>query len=431
MQRNLTIDYFGDIEFMAFIIGVMFVVGILSGIYPALYLSSFDPVKVIKGFTSFSKSSGSKGLTRKILVGFQFTISLSLITLTYYVYNHVDYMKSKDLGFEEKNLLRIAVPSNENPKMFEDLRTRLLTNSKVVDACINRHPPFFGSSGWDINWEGGKPEEKMNCRTNRVGHNFISAYNMKIVEGRNFSKDHSADEKSVLVNETFVRKVGWTNPVGKSIIDKEYTVIGVVNDFHNNSVHNLIQPYFMRLHSGKLSDPHNIVIRINEYNKAKTVDEINEILKEYFPSSLFQIVHYSNELDYGTYAIWEGVQATFGYFTFITIFIAMIGIIGLLSFSVERKIKEIGIRKVLGASIQGLYILINKEFFVIYIVALVLAIPLGIAVIEITPGAYKYEMQIFDYAIPIISIGILSLVATAFISVRAALANPVDSLRSE
>lgn len=431
MQRNLSIEYLSNFEFVGLIVFIMIMVGIILGLYPALYLSSFNPLKILKGTTSSSSNKHSRGKIRKILVGFQFAISLSLITVTYFIFQQVHFMKSKDLGFNPENLIFCYMPINDNPKSFSDLRTRLLSNSNVIEASICEYAPFFGNNNWEVNWEDGDPNEKIITRVNRTGFSFASTYQLSLKKGRFLSWEFSDEKTKCVVNETFIEKVGWKEPIGKTIFDGKYEVIGVVEDFHITTVHDQIRPYLILLHDENLNNENTFTIRISNNHRDETFSYINSTLKDLFPDQIFDLVFYQNHLDHDIYAVWDGVRDTFGYFTFIAILIAIIGVIGLISFSIEKKTKEIGIRKVLGASNLSIYKTINKEFAIIQIIAVVVAVPLAHLLIQTIPGFYKYDMHYLEYLIPIITIGGLSLLATITITIRAAIANPVESLRSE
>lgn len=432
MDRQLEIQLIENFQFVLSMYGIFFVVGLISGIYPALYLSSFNPIAIIKGQTGLGVfGRKGKGTLRRILVGFQFTISITLIISTFIIYKHVEFIKNKDLGFNKNNLLHCVIPKSESKRTFEEMRLELLKNPNVINAAVSQNAPFYSSNGTELNWEGAEEGQIILSRLNYVGYNFLDTYEMKLVNGRNFSREHISDTSACLVNETFVAQIGWSDPIGKRILDNKFRIIGVVKDFHPYSVHEKIPPYFMIFNEGKLERNNRYTIRINERNVTETMAYVNNVFEQFFPDELFNIHFFNDNLDANTYKVWQGVQDTFGYFTFIAIMIALMGIFGLIAYSVQKRTKEIGIRKVLGASINGLYLLINKEFIIILVIANAISWPFSYYFSQMTPGAYKYQPGPFDIIIPAVMAIIIAFIATAYISVKAALTNPAETLKDE
>ena len=231
--RQLKISYFEDFGFLSIIVGTFLFTGVLSGIYPALYLSSLSPIGVIKGnLTKRNSSSKSRSLLRKTLVTFQFIVSITLIIATVFVMKQVNFMKNKDLGFEKKNLLLCRVFGDNPNGKFETLRNELLRNPEIMDATLSINAPFNGTWGKEINWQGASADEKTGMNYNAVGYDFVDTYKMKIVLGRDFSRERPGDTSTCIINEAAWKEIGWTDPLGKKIDDNRYTIIGVVKDFH-------------------------------------------------------------------------------------------------------------------------------------------------------------------------------------------------------
>lgn len=433
VQRQIEISVSRDIGFILAMISAFLITGILSGVYPALYLSSFGPAQVLKGNLSLSrqtKRGSSKSFLRKTLVTFQFCISIALLISTVYVARQVHFMKSKDLGFEKQNLLICEVFGQNNNGRFETLRNELINNSNVVDAAVSINAPFHGSWGKEINWEGAASNDKMSINYNSVGYDFVDTYKMKIILGRDFSRQFPSDVKACIINETARKMLKWENPIGKKIDDNRYTIIGVVKDFNPYSVHEKIPPCYMTLNPGDLGEGGIFAVRIKPIDKEKTVAFIRRQFSLFFPNAIIDVAGFDNYKDLGT-DTWEVLERIFIGFGVIAVLIAANGLFGMISFASQRRMKEVGIRKVFGANSAQLYLMISKEFIFILLFSALIALPWGYLVSHVTPGAYKYQMQPMDY---IMCIGLMiftALAASIYHTTKAVLSNPVETLRYE
>jgi putative ABC transport system permease protein len=434
MPVTLELNFIDNWQFiLKLIIGFMFI-GMLAGIYPAFYLSSLKPISVIKGSAVNTKSGKiSKGRLRKILVSVQFVISITLILSTIFMFKQVDFMKNMDLGYNKSNLLHSYIEANESNSKFRGLRNVLLANKEIKNASVSVNAPARGTWGREINWEGGTEDQKLYVLYNIVDYNFINTFEMKIVKGRNFSEKFTTDSTACLINETLTAQIGWNNPIGKKIKlwDNKYTVIGVVKDFHPVSVHNKIQPYLMTLHNGQLSRENIYCVRVSANDASQSMQFVRNTLKTFFPNVIFEVQFYDKDFDEGTMAIWEGVQGTFGFFSALTIIIALIGLLGLVSFSTRRRTKEIGIRKVLGATESGLYFLVAKEFLIMLTISILLAAPAACVTLVTSPGAYKYKVQAMDFIVPIFIIISVTIMVTLRQVLSVTKTNPSQSLHYE
>jgi putative ABC transport system permease protein len=311
------------------------------------------------------------------------------------------------------------------------LRTELLRDSGVINAACSQNSPFNGSSGWEINWEGSQVGDKINSRYNYVTYDFIETYKMKIVKGRNFSREFSTDKNACIINETLAKTIGWKNPIGKRIIDNKMTVIGMVKDFHPWGVHDRIPPYFMMLHERRPNYCELFSVRISPQAAGSTLEFVNKTLHDFYPESIFEVRYFDHNLDKEGMEIWIGVGNTFKFFTFLAILIAIIGLFGLVSFATVRRSKEISIRKVLGATISTIYTMVVREFLFLLIIATLIGLPIAYLVVQSSPGAYKYQPGVLDYALPALMIFLVAVLTTGYKAIKAATANPVDSLRDE
>ena len=430
--RQLRIDFVRDSKFISIMAGTFLLTGFLSGIYPSLYLSSVSPIGVIKGNLSKRNETGkSKSILRKTLVAFQFVISITLIIGTIYVMKQVDFMKNKELGFDKKNLLLCRV-FGDNPKgKFETVREELRRDPEIVDATVSINAPFNGDWGKEINWEGANSDEKLGINYNAVGYDFVNTYKMKMVLGRDFSRLHPSDTSACIINETAWKQIGWKNPIGKRIDGDRYTIVGVVKDFHPFSVHEKIPAYYMVLNSGDLEEGGIYSIRIKPGTEESSIRFVNQEFRKFFPGEIVETTPFDYDLDLGTKGIWETLSKLFFAFSIVAIAIAANGLFGLVSFASQRRIKEIGIRKVFGASSPGLYLMMSAEFILLLAIAVIAAVPLGYLISVTTPGAYKYHLQFWDYVLAVGLMLLTSLAASLYHTTRAVSSNPVESLRCE
>jgi putative ABC transport system permease protein len=432
MQTQLEISIVNNPLFILSIVVIFLFVGIMAGLYPAFYLSSLRPISVLKGNLFGSKSGKvNKGALRKILVTVQFVISISLILSTIFIFKQVDFMKNKDLGYNKTNLLRCYIENNNSKSNFTELRNTLLTNPRILNASISGNTPSHGMWDIDINWEGGTENQKLYAYYNIADYNFVNTFEMKIARGRNFSKEFSTDSSACLINETLANEIGWDNPIGKKLWDNRYTVIGVIKDFHPISVHNKIPPYLITLHNGNLNRQNDFCIRISPNDISQSMQFVRNTLKSYFPDKLFEVQLYDTDFDKGAMAVWNGVQNTFGFFSALAIIIALIGLLGLVSFSTRRRTKEIGIRKVLGASESGLYFLVFKEFLILLVISIIIAAPGAYFFLLTAPGAYKYQTTPMDFIIPISAIIAVTILITLRQVLSVTKTNPSQSLHYE
>lgn len=399
---------------------------LLSSVYPALLLSSFKPVLALKG--KFSTNTGNAGL-RKVLVVVQFVFSIGLITMTIIVARQLKYMKEKDLGYDKEQVFSFNLRS-ELYDHFDAVKNELLKQPGVQGiATSNSTVVDISSSTGDTHWEGKEANRTFLIRTNAVDENFIPLLKMKMAAGRNFSGS-KADSAHFILNETAVKQAGIEDPVGKSFTlwDIKGTLIGVVKDFNYTSLRQSIEPaiFYYRPVNGK------IYIKTNGKEASKAIVAAEKIWKRYSPDFPFTYSFLDEEYD-RMYKADERTGNLFTVFAAVAVLISCLGLLGLATYAAQVKTKEIGIRKVLGASVANITGLLAKQLIFLVVLAFIIATPVSWMAMNKWLQNYAYRINISWWVFPIT--GLLA-VAIAFITIsfqviKAALANPVKNLRTE
>jgi len=430
LNKNIDYSLWDNPKLLSFIFLVSVLVGVLSGLYPSLIISSYNPVKVLKG--KIFSSHGNSVSIKKILVAAQFSISLFMLIVSFILFNHVNFILNKDLGFDSKNILYTEI--NPRDKMsFETVKTSMLQHPEIDDISFSSTIPFIGNIGGYVTWEGASQDEKEMISRNYVNYDFIPTYNLKMAYGRNFSKEYPADNKACIINETALKVFGWSDPIGKHIIlsGTSYPVIGVVKDFHPYSVHNPIPAYIMFLNDNVISGSTLLSVRYNgDEQKARAL--VTSELENIFPNDPFEFKDFSVAF-YLDQAIpfWQSMKRMFLFFAVVTLLISSIGLFGLILFSVKRRMKEIGVRKVLGSSIAAVYWQLSTEVLGMLGFAILIGCPAAIYIYKTMPGAYKEPLTITEFLVAVVLVAIIAFITISYHVLKVAVSNPVEALRYE
>ncbi|HEY4196666.1 MAG TPA: ABC transporter permease [Mucilaginibacter sp.] len=414
------------------VLALPFVIGVISGLYPALFMSSFIPAKVLKGIFKANTSNIS---FRKVLVVFQFSISIVLIVATIVVYKQLQYIQDKDLGFSKDHVLTMGYDNSLN-KQFEAFRDDLLKSPGVTQVGRSSRTP----SGRLIDYrnaavlEGGSLQPlKVDLKELTVDDGFIPTFGIRMAAGRNFSRDIKTDSNKWIINETAVKTLGWKTPqkaLGRQLKygDVLGNVVGVAKDFHFESLHQEIVPMIFLLGSHY----NGMSIKIDGHNVQSSIAAIRQAWQHYLPNTPFDF----SFLDVKFNQLYRSEQQQgelFTIFSCIAIFIACLGLFGLSAFTITRRLKEIGVRKVLGASINQIVLDLSKDFLKLVIFAALVAIPAAWYLMNkwLSDFASRISISWWILAAAAIIAFVIAFATISFQSVKAAMANPVKSLRSD
>ncbi|NHF59923.1 FtsX-like permease family protein [Flavobacteriaceae bacterium TP-CH-4] len=405
---------------------------IISGSYPAFYLSSFEPAKVLKG--TFNRGQGASRL-RKGLVVFQFSISIVLIIGTITIFSQIEYVKERPVGYDREQLLYVPITTSGLITHFDTLRDELLESSDIAEVAASDvlvTGTFTTNGGFD--WKGKDPNMSEQFNTLRATHGYGEMIDWEIKEGRNFSKEFKSDSLAFIVNETAVKYMGLENPVGEYVQWGDignFKIIGVIKDMVTQSPYDEVRPMLFTLHYGDFLNFINIKIG-NDSNTKDALAHIESVLQKYDPESLFTYTFFDEE--YARNFINEERMAKLAsFFSLLAILISCLGIFGLSAFVAEQRSKEIGIRKVLGASVLGLWKMLSKDFILLVALSSCIAVPLGYHYMNEWVQEYSYRIAIswWIFAIAILGALVITLLTVSFQAFKAAVINPIKSLRTE
>lgn len=430
--KVFSIEYFYNYQFLISVVSLILLIGLTSGIYPAFYLSAFNPIKVLKG----SKGTGNaKSPLRNGLIVFQFFISTALIGGTIIIQQQLKYLQNKKLGYDQEQVLFLPDGRLMGDKQ-DAYKQLILQDNRVVSASISRVVPgdddfIDGTQVFPVSESGPGTEIHMNIY--HVDYDYLQTLGMEMKEGRYFSLDHRSDSSAAVINEAAVKELGWNHidPIGKSIVrsgQQEIKIVGVVKDFNYTSAKHEVAPLMMLL-GGNYG---GLIVKIKTDDVRAVLSGLKAKWNSLNPTGPMSYTFLDDKFA-ALYTSEIRMQKIFSIFSILAIVIASLGLFGLSSFMIEQRTKEIGVRKVLGATTSGVAIMLSKEFIRLILIAIVLATPLVYFFMNkwLQTFAYRTELQVWVFIWAGMVSVLIGVITVSFQAIKAALMNPVKSLKSE
>lgn len=427
VEKNISINYSNPLMW-ASALGLILVIGIFSGSYPAFYLSSFQPVKVLKGKLNIGKGASAP---RQVLVTLQFGFSIFLIIGTIVIYQQVMHVKNREVGYDRENLMQIWT-NNELESNFKTVREELVRTGVVKSVCKSNSPITRIFSSNDVEWPGMPTGQRISFSTIATEYDYTETMGIKILEGRDFSRDFKSDSMAVLVNKAAIDLMGIKNPIGQKIkvLGDQREIIGVMDNVVMASPYLPIEPLTLTFSKYWSS---TVTIRLNKTQDLKaTLDKVSQVFKKLNPNYPFEFRFADSEFATKFSAI-NLISRLAGIFASLAIVITCLGLLGLAAFTAAQRTKEMGIRKILGASVASLVVLLSKDFSKLVIIAFFIASPIAWWFLNNFLERYPYRIHIMWWMLPIAGLAalVLALVIVSTQAIKAAVSNPVNSLRSE
>jgi len=426
-SADISITSLSPVVWIQFL-GLALLTGVIAGSYPAFYLSGFSVTGV---FDQRTTATGKGSGMRRVLVVLQFAFSIILIVGTITIYRQLDFIMSKDLGLDRDNVAMVRLEGAVRDQ-FDTFKTRALQINGIESMTTsNNNPLQIGNDTIGVLWEGKDPDDNQLFSNAAVGWDFVETMGMTIVDGRAFSRDFGADTTNYLINQRAAEAMSMDNPVGQQIRfwGVEGTIVGVMKDFHLNSMYRAIEPTILRL---RPEDTGIIMMRIAGSRTSEALEEFGELYAEFNPEYPLNVRFMDEEFE-ESYQTEIMIGSLANVFAAIAIFIACLGLFGLASFTAEQRTREIGIRKVLGASVPSVVTLLSREFLVLVLIAFVIGAPIAWSVMNGWLDMFAYRTEIGFGVIVVTAIVTLAIagLTVSYQAIRSAMANPVNAIRSE
>jgi putative ABC transport system permease protein len=427
-EKHLTFQL-ADPFFWLVLLALTLVTGVVSGSYPALFLSSLKPVVVLKGVLKFKPSAT---FFRKGLVVFQFSLSIILIVGMIIIYRQIQYIQTKNLGFDKENLVYMPL-EGDLKKNYQTFRSELLTESGIKEVSASWSDPLeVGSSTIGVNWRGKDTTQRILFNQTAVHYGYLKAMDIRLKEGREFSPDYGTDTTNYIINEESARKIGYKNPVGQELTfwGRKGIIVGVVKNYHINSLHVAIEPLILHMQRNEFDGV--VLVRAEKGRTKEALANLEKTFRKFNPRYPFEYKFTDQEFG-NSYKSENIISKLANYFAFLAIFISCLGLFGLAAFTAEQRTKEIGIRKVLGASIVNIVLMLSKDFLLLVLLSSLVALPVAWWAMSSWLEKYKNRIDIewWMFAIAVLASLAIALFTISFQSIKAALMNPVKSLKSE
>ncbi len=427
VEKNISVTY-SNPWIWSSALALVLVIGIFSGSYPAFYLSAFQPVKVLKGKVNAGKGASTP---RQVLVTLQFGFSIFLIIGTLVIYQQIMHVKNRDIGYNRENLMQIWT-NNELETNFQTIRETLMSTGVVKSVCKSNSPITSIFSNNEVQWAGMPEGQRVGFTTIATEYDYSETMGIKMLEGRDFSRDFKSDSTAVVVNQAAIDLMGMKDPLGQKIKanGQDYEIIGVMPNVIMDSPYKPVEALTMFFDPSWSS---TITIRLNKTDDLKSsIDQIEQVFKKLNPNYPFE--YRFADTDFARkFSTINLISRLAGVFASLAIVITCLGLFGLAAFTAEQRTKELGIRKVLGASVASLVMLISKDFSRLVILAFIISAPIGWWFLSGFLERYPYRVEISWWVLLIAGAGslVLALIIVSTQAMRAALGNPVKSLKSE
>ena len=427
--KDLIFHYL-DYRFILSLVSLVVLLGIISGSYPALFLSSFQPVRILRGNVNIGLKSSSM---RRALVVIQFSFAILAIVGSLVVLNQIRYIRNKNLGFDKENLV-YAPTSGNFDNNYQAFKNDLLKYPDIVSITASDNLPTAFGHTTSVDWEGKSSDVHQIFQIHGISYDYLKTYDMNLAQGRTFSKEFSTDiGEAFVINETAAHVMNMKKPIGTKIAvkGKDGEVIGIVKDFHFKSLHEKIDPLILKL--GTLDREHNYVtIRINTIQLHDTITLLEQAWKKYSPNYPFELHFLDDQLD-KLYTNEQRLGKIMSLFTFFMIFISCLGLYGLSTFVTQKRIKEIGVRKVLGASVPDIVYMLSKEFTKWVLLANFFSWPVAYYAMNkwLQNFVYRINMSWWTFVLAGALALVIALLTVSYQAIRSATTNPVEALKYE